>query len=153
MKSLFGIVLPLALLASLPLRAELPAGPGRPETEKLCKNCHEIEKSVSLRQDRQAWEATLAKMKALGTRGTDAEFGAVLDYLAKHFPAGELAPLNINKATAIELESRLSLRRSQAAAVLAYRAKQGKIKDLEDLKSIPGLDPEKIAARKDQIVF
>jgi competence protein ComEA len=143
----------LFLLFSSNLWAQLPEGPGREETEKLCQSCHDLARSVSLRQDRAGWQATLNKMVAFGTKGTDREFALILDYLAKHFPAEELPPVNVNKAAAIELESRLSLRRSQAAAIIAYRAKNGKFKSIEDLKKVPGVDAEKIEAKKDRIVF
>ncbi|MGH9658719.1 MAG: ComEA family DNA-binding protein [Bryobacteraceae bacterium] len=142
----------MALFAAS-LWAQLPEGPGRAETENLCKNCHELARSVSRRQDRDGWQITLNKMVALGTKGTDQEFALILDYLAKNFPADEIPPLNVNEAAAIELESRLSLRRSQAAAVIAWRAKNGKFKSVEDLKKVPGVDAEKIEARKERIVF
>jgi competence protein ComEA len=141
------------VLFSANLWAQLPEGPGREETERLCHSCHDLARSVSRRQDRDGWQATLNKMVAFGTKGTDREFALILDYLAKHFPAEELPPVNVNKAAAIELESRLSLRRSQAAAIIAYRAKNGKFKSIEDLKKVPGVDAEKIEAKKDRIVF
>ena len=83
----------------------------------------------------------------------DEEFGAILKYLAKNFPAEELPKLNVNKATAIELESRLTLTRSQAAAILQHRAKKGPFKSIEDLKKVPGLDAAKIEAKKDRLAF
>lgn len=141
------------LLFSANLWAQLPDGPGRAETERLCQNCHELSRSVSRRQDRAGWQATLNKMVAFGTKGTDQEFALILDYLSKNYPAEELPSVNVNKAPAIELESRLSLRRSQAAAVIAYRNKNGSFKSIEDLKKVPGLDVEKIEAKKDRIVF
>jgi len=148
-----AILLATLLVVPAELRAQLPEGPGRAETEKVCKGCHEVERSVSLRQDRDGWQTTLGKMVALGTKGTDAELAAILDYLARNFPAEEVPPVNVNKAAAIELESRLSLRRSQAAAVIAYRAKNGDFKSIEDLKKVPGIDSDKIEAKKDRIVF
>jgi len=141
------------VLFSSNLWAQLPEGPGRAETERLCQNCHDLARAVSRRQDRDGWQATLDKMVAFGTRGTDQEFALILDYLSKHFPAEELPPINVNKATAIELESRLSLRRSQAAALISYRTKNGKFRSIEDLKKVPGVDAEKIEAKKDRIVF
>ena len=66
------------------LWAQLPEGPGRAELEKLCKNCHELARAVSRRQDRDGWQVTLHKMVALGTKGTDQEFALILDYLAKN---------------------------------------------------------------------
>jgi len=59
----------------------------------------------------------------------------------------------VNRATAIELESRLSLRRSQAAAVIEYRAKHGPFKSIEDLKKVPGIDSVKIDVKKDILEF
>lgn len=132
---------------------QFPEGPGRDETVRLCKGCHELERSISRRQDRDGWQTTLTKMAALGTKGTDQEFALILDYLAKHYAADEVPPVNVNQATAIELESRLALKRSQAAAVIAYRAKNGRFKSIDELKRVPGVDGEKIEARKDRIVF
>lgn len=144
--------LPSFLLAAT-LWAQLPEGPGREETERLCKGCHELARSVSRRQDRDGWQTTLTKMVALGTKGTDQEFAVILDYLTKNYPAEEVPPVNVNEAAAIELESRLSLRRSQAAAIIAYREKHGKFKSIEGLKKVPNVDAEKIEAKKDRIVF
>src|SRR5262245_1439271 len=61
--------------------AQLPEGPGKAETQKLCSSCHELAKSVSIRQDREGWQSTLDKMMKLGVKGTDQEFAAILDYL------------------------------------------------------------------------
>jgi len=135
------------------LYAQLPDGPGRAETEKLCKQCHELARSVSLRQDRDGWNNTMTKMVAFGMKGTDSDFALVIDYLVKNFPAEEVPKVNVNKASAIELESGLTLRRSQAAAIIAYRAKHGNFKTLNDLKMVPSLDVAKIEAKKDRIAF
>ena len=80
-----GVVL-LALLAQ-GAWGQLPDGAGKAETEKLCSQCHEIERSISLRQDRAGWATTLDKMVALGAAPTEKETTAVIDYLAAHFPA------------------------------------------------------------------
>ena len=133
--------------------AQLPDGPGRAEVERLCKQCHELARSISPRQDREGWGTTMTKMVAFGMKGSEQEFALVVDYLAKHFPADDVPKVNVNKATAIQLESGLSLKRSQAAAVLAYRAKNGDFKSLDDLKKVPLIDAEKIEAKKDRIVF
>jgi competence protein ComEA len=133
--------------------AQLPDGPGKAETEKLCSQCHELARSISLRQDRTGWEATVDKMVTLGAKTTDKETGAVIDYLAAHFAAEEAPRINVNKARAIELESGLTLRRSQAAAIVEYRSKNGPFKSIEDLKKVPGIDAAKIEAAKDRMVF
>lgn len=132
---------------------QLPDGPGKAETVKLCSQCHEIERSVSLRQGREGWQVTIDKMVVMGAQGTDKEWAAVLDYLVKNYAADEVPKLNVNKATAIEFESALSLKRSEAAAVIQYRAKNGDFKSIEDLKKVPGIDTAKIDSKKDRLTF
>ena len=145
--------LALLLLAALPLQANLPEGPGRQEAEKLCLGCHDMAQSVSLRQDRNGWAATIMKMVGFGVKGTDDELLTLVDYLAEHFPAGQLPPIDVNSARAIQLESRLSLKRSEAAAILRYRKDRGKFDSLKDLLEVPGIDAGKIKAKKDSLIF
>lgn len=152
MKSIFSITA-FAVLTACAGWAQLAEGPGREETAKRCVGCHEVERSVSLRQDRAAWDATITKMIAFGMKLTPEERTAILDYLSSKYPAGELAPVNVNKASAIEMESRLNLKRSQAAAVIAWRKENGNFKSIEDLKKVPNIDADKIESRKDRIVF
>ena len=151
MKTVFLFTFLVVSAASI--YAQLPDGPGRAETEKLCKQCHEVARSVSLRQDRDGWNNTMTKMAAFGMKGSDSDFALVVDYLVKNFPAEAVPRVNVNKASAIELESGLTLRRSQAAAIIAYRAKHGNFKTLDDLKMVPSLDGDKIQAKKDRIAF
>ncbi len=143
----------LAACVATPGAAELPEGPGREETERLCQGCHDIGQSVSLRQDRNGWAATLTKMVGLGVKATDHELLRMVDYLAEHYPAETIPPLNINKARAIQLESRLSLKRSEAAVILRYRKEKGPFRTIDDLLAVPGIDVAKIEERKDRIVF
>jgi competence protein ComEA len=133
--------------------AQLPPGPGKAETEKLCGTCHEIERSIAPRQDRVGWKTTIDKMVNLGANGTEKEFEAVLNYLATNYPAAEIPKLNVNTARAIEFESTFGLPRSQAALVIAHREKNGPFKSLEDLKKVKGVDVAKIEAKKDRLAF
>jgi competence protein ComEA len=133
--------------------AQLPDGAGKAETQKLCSQCHELARSVSLRQDREGWQTTMNKMVALGTKGSEEDLRAVFEYLVKNFPADEVPPINVNKARAIELESGLTLRRSEAAAIIQYREKNGPFKSIDDLKKVPGVDAAKLEAKKDRLVF
>jgi competence protein ComEA len=145
-------LLTLALLAS-GAWAQLPDGPGRAETERVCSQCHELARSISLRQDRAGWQATVDKMVSLGAKATDKETGAVIDYLAAHFAAEDVPRINVNKARAIDLESGLTLRRSEAAAIIEYRTKNGPFQSIDDLKKVPGIDAAKIEAKKDRLTF
>ena len=144
-----------ALIALLATQAwaVLPDGPGKAETEKLCVQCHDLAKTVSVRQDRNGWGVTMTKMVALGAKFSTQDFNTILEYLTENFPAEELPPVNVNKARAIQLESRLSLKRSEAAKILRYRKEHGDFKSIEDLKNVSGVDFAKIEAKKDSLVF
>jgi len=74
------------LLAAAAAWAQLPDGPGKVETERICTQCHDLARSISLRQDRAGWQATMDKMVTLGAQGEDQELKAVVDYLAAHYP-------------------------------------------------------------------
>jgi competence protein ComEA len=152
MRSVSRWSISLALFGAAAL-AQLPAGPGKAETEKLCGTCHEVERSIAPRQDRAGWKTTIDKMVALGANGSEKEFEVVLDYLSKNYPAPEFQRLNVNTARAIELESTLGLPRSQAAKVIEYREKNGPFKSINDLKKVPGVDVAKIEAKKDRLAF
>jgi competence protein ComEA len=132
---------------------QLPDGPGKEEARKLCAGCHELEKSFSTRQDRAGWQTTIQKMVSYGMKASEAEIAAVLEYAARNFPADEVPMIKVNEAKAIELESGLSLKRSQAAAIIQYREKHGPFKNIDDLKKVPGIDAAKIEAKKDRLIF
>ena len=149
-----SISIAILLVVVSPISAQvLPDGPGKAETEKVCSKCHELSRSVSQRQSRDGWEVTIDKMVSFGAEASDKELDAIADYLSKNFSSAALPKLNVNKAEAIEFESRLSLPRSQAAAIVEYRTKNGNFKTIEDLKKVPGVDAAKIEAKKDKIAF
>ena len=131
----------------------LPDGPGKAATVRVCGKCHSPERAASLHQKRSAWEDTMVKMMKLGAEGTDEEFEAVLSYLSTHFGPDTPGPININKATAVDLESALVLRRSQAKAILDYRAQNGNFKSIDDLRNVPGIDFKKIQAKSSRLEF
>jgi competence protein ComEA len=144
----FGLVLGLCTTAA----AQLPDGAGKDAVLKVCGSCHQPERSASVRLTREGWEEVIADMIKRGAKGTDEEFGVVLEYLAKNFLGEAPRPLNINRATNIELESVAGLTRKEAAAVIAYLDTIGVCKSLDELKKVPGLDYKKIEARKDFVV-
>jgi competence protein ComEA len=152
MRSVFRLSISAALFAAAAF-AQLPDGPGKAETQKVCSQCHEIARSVSLRQDRAGWQTTINKMVDLGADATNAELGAVLNYLSTRFPADSVPRINVNTCRAIDLEAGISLRRSQAAAVIAYREKNGPFHSVEDLKKVPGIDAATVDAKKDRLTF
>ena len=143
----------LTVFAGLLSAQELPEGAGREQTVKLCSQCHELARSISLRQDRDGWTTTMNKMVAFGMKGTPHDLSLILDYLTKTYPPEEVPRVNVNTASAIEMEAGLSLRRSQAAALIAHREKHGPFKSLADLKKVSVLDAAKLDEKKHRIAF
>ena len=143
----------LTLASAAAFAQNLPEGHGRAETLKFCTQCHELARSISPRQDREGWNQTLTKMTAFGMRTKQDEYAAMLEYLAKQYPAEDVPRVNVNTARAIDLEATLSLRRSQARQVLEYREKHGAFKSLADLKKVPSLDAAKLDEKRDRILF
>jgi competence protein ComEA len=140
-------------LLTSPVLAELPPGKGHDETMKVCGKCHSPEQAASLKQSKTGWEETISKMVNLGSEGTDEEYESVLNYLVKNFGPEAPKPINLNKATGVELEATLGLTRAESSAVLEYRTDKGNFKELEDLKSVPGLDFKKVEAKKARLAF
>jgi competence protein ComEA len=133
--------------------AQLPEGPAKELVERVCGNCHDSDKATSEHLSREDWKKTIVKMVESGAEATDAEFDAILDYLEKNFGPKPVKPLNVNKATAVELEGVLTISRAQAEAIIQYREKKGDFKSLDDLKKVPGLDAAKVEAKKQRLAF
>ena len=135
--------------AMLAAQTVLPDAPGKDITVKVCAGCHAAETVASARHTPEGWRDVIAKMVAAGAMGTEQELETVFQYLSTQFPAEAQKALNLNTATAIDLESVAGLLRKEAAALIAHREKNGPCKKLEDLKKIAGVDYKKIEARKE----
>jgi competence protein ComEA len=149
------IIAPLAmtLVFAAAATAELPPGPGREETIRTCSRCHSPELATSEHQTRDQWQVTISKMANLGAQANDNEFEAILDYLSSHFGPAAAQPVNINKATAVEIECVLEITRSESKAIVQYRQQHGAFKSIDDLSRVPGLDFTKVTARKSLVLF
>jgi competence ComEA-like helix-hairpin-helix protein len=93
----------------------------------------------------------------MGDRGAQAsakELDEIADYLAANFPKVEdPSKINVNKASANELEERLELTAKEAAAIVSYRERHGDFRAIGDLFLIYGVDGRKIQAAKDKLSF
>jgi competence protein ComEA len=142
----------VAVVHAASAQTKLPDAPGKDAMVRICGACHEAQRSASVRLTREGWQEVIAKMVALGAKGTDEELAQVLEYLATNFKGEALRPLNLNKATAVELESVAGLLRKEAAAWIAHRAKAGPCTSLDDFKKVPGVPYKKITDRRDRLV-
>jgi hypothetical protein len=84
----FSLALPLAtaMAQAASNSPQLPDGPGKATTQKICSGCHAAEIVIGRHETKDGWEQIVAKMVDHGANGTDDEFNEVIDYLAAHFP-------------------------------------------------------------------
>ena len=90
---------------------DLPAGPGRETTIRLCKSCHPLDKVVGVRRSNKEWIAVVEKMVTQGAEGTTDELNESIDYLTDQYGK----PVNVNAATAAELVDALGIDPADAA--------------------------------------
>ncbi|MEO8048938.1 MAG: helix-hairpin-helix domain-containing protein [Acidobacteriota bacterium] len=163
MKTLAGIPLLLLALSLAPVARgqDLPPGEGRETLQKVCTQCHDIESIPRLRYSREDWSNLVYSMKDMGADATGPELEQIVDYLAKNFgksaaPAATAAAatkVNVNSATAKEIETGLGVTTKDSEAIVAYRIKNGNFKDIDALSKVDGVDAAKIQAAKDKIAF
>jgi competence ComEA-like helix-hairpin-helix protein len=87
-------------------------------------------------------------MVGRGAELSEPEIVDVTAYLAKYF-----GQVNVNTAAAAQLEEALGLTEKEAQAIVSYRGQNGDIKGLDQLKSVPGVSPDKIQAKATAIAF
>jgi competence protein ComEA len=136
---------PSAILAE----GELPAGEGSETFVRICSACHEVENATETRHTRDEWKGVLTKMVDRGALVTDEDAKVIVDYLTAHFGK----ELNLNKATAQEVESFLKVSAEESTAIVYFRETNGHFKSWEDLSTVPGLDVKKIEDKKDTVTF
>ena len=155
----FGWVLTgtAALLSGWLLLAMTPAIGQQTATEattpeaavvKICASCHGMELVTDTPRDYDAWHDTVQKMIDRGARGTQEEFGLVMDYLFQN-----MTPVDVNHSDADMLMGVLHTDEKVAQAIIARRTSRP-FKDLADLEgSIQGLDKAVLDAKKRMIFF
>lgn len=210
----------------------LPDGPGKDVFAKVCSGCHGLDRIVSQKRAGDAWQRTVTEMRAKGADGTEADFEAIVNYLAKNFGPGDGAPatpavmpdgpgkqfilsqctachkpehftqyhhtppewqaivarmgarvpaatkadldavekyfvtnypkveaatdpnkVNMNKATAKEMETRLNLTAAEAEAIVHYREEHGDFKEWRDMLIIYGVNGKRVQALQEKMAF
>jgi competence ComEA-like helix-hairpin-helix protein len=134
--------------------AELPDGAGKDILLRACVGCHKAEEFLSYRHTKDEYQAIVQRMGQRGARASGEELDIIADYLAKNFlKAEDPNKINVNKATAKEIEIGLSLTAKEADAIVGYRERHGEFHVWGDLLVIYGVDGKKIEAAKERMSF
>jgi competence ComEA-like helix-hairpin-helix protein len=126
----------------------LPEGKGKAAFLRACVGCHEIDVATRSRYTETGWRQMVNTMVERGAELSEPEIVDVTAYLSKNF-----GKANVNKATAAQLEEALGLTEKEAQAIVSDREQNGDIKSLDQLKSVPGVSPDKIEAKAAAIAF
>ena len=121
---------------------------GKAAFERACVGCHQIEVATNSRYTETGWRQMVNTMVQRGAELSPSEIVNVTAYLSKNF-----GKLNVNTAAAAQLEETLGLTEKEAQAIVSYREQNGDIKSLDQLKSVPGVSPDKIQAKAEAIAF
>jgi competence protein ComEA len=133
------------------VKQQLPDGPGKDPFKRVCSQCHGPEIVIGKGRTLEEWGDLVVKMVEKGAKGTEDDFNDAVDYLAKNFPPPP--KIQVNKATAKDLENGLDLSAKEAEAIVRYREAKGDFKSTEDLKKVPGIDSKKIEEKKNRLLF
>jgi competence protein ComEA len=128
----------------------LPDGPGKETFEMVCSMCHSPTAVIGKQGTRQWWQSKVTEMLQESTDIPASDVDTIVAYLAKNFP---IVKVNVNKASAKDLETGLELTARESEAIVSYREAKGSFKSLDDLKKVPGLDAVKIESKKDRLDF
>src|SRR5580700_8065355 len=133
---------------------QLPPGPGKDILANTCSGCHLLTVVTVQRKTEDQWTDSVIEMRSRGAQASDEDLITLVAYLVKNFgPESAPARVNINTASAIEIAGALGISQDQANAIVDFREKNGKFKDAEAVKKVPGVDAAKIDAAKAQLDF
>ena len=148
---------------SLCAQDDLPEGKGKETLENTCTECHGLDKALGqLRSERQ-WRAIAVRMRSKGATMSDDELKRLVEYLSQNFGAVEegepksasvtkrAGKVNVNKASAKEIETVLELRPAEAEAIVRYREANGPFREWPDLAKADGIEKSRIEAVKGRI--
>jgi len=129
----------------------LPPGPGKVEVGSVCVECHSLTNIRRQRLSRDEWTSELSDMLDRGAKANDDQVAVILDYLTLNF--GKDSKIRVNTAPMVEFKAVLALTAAEAGAIVAYRDTNGNFHQLSDLLKVPGVDGDKIEAKKDLLEF
>lgn len=129
--------------------ANFPEAPGREVFQAVCSACHLPSKVLDKQWTRAEWKDKVLEMLQEEPDVSEMERGQIVEYLARNFAKR----VNVNKATAGEIEVGLEISSKDAAAIVSYRESSGGFKSLDDLKKVPGLDARLVESNKRRVEF
>ena len=153
MKSLmlFTVAIACGLILSVDVATGSQQADGSKNGEEVflnrCGSCHGTERALVAPRTRKGWEGVLAEMANMGAQLETGEQEAVLAFLTERHGL-----VNVNTANAEELVG-LGLSKKDADSIGPYRSEHGPFADFAALRSVPGLDVDRLNAVRERVAF
>ena len=146
------------LVLTAAAQSNLPDGPGKSVVEKVCSGCHAFTVITQVHATKEHWEAVVEETWS-HTRGRAGKRRRLDKEWSPTSPPTLARPTSRVKGQRQQGHGRGSFarrcrcpRRAQNA-IVQHRTKNGSFKNLEALKSVPGIDVKRIDEKKDWIEF
>jgi competence ComEA-like helix-hairpin-helix protein len=148
---LFTVAIACGLLLSVDVATGSQQADGSKNGEEVflnrCGSCHGTERALVAPRTRKGWEGVLAEMANMGAQLETGEQEAVLAFLTERHGL-----VNVNTANAEELVG-LGLSKKDADSIGSYRSEHGPFADFAALRSVPGLDVDRLNAVRERVAF
>ena len=151
MKSVMLSIVAIACSLSVTLATGSQQADGSKNAEEVflnrCGSCHGTERALVAPRTRKGWEGVLAEMANMGAQLETGEQEAILAFLTERHGL-----VNVNTANAEELVG-LGLSEKDADIIGSYRTEHGPFADFAALRSVPGLDVDRLNAVRERVAF
>ena len=113
----------------------------------VCGRCHTTAVFIDKPRSWERWNDVFADMTRRGANGTDEQLERVTRFFLEN-----LTLVNVNTSAAEELAGVLGVNEEVAQAVIARRQQQ-RFSNIDQLRTIPGINQDKLRERKSRILF
>ena len=117
------------------------------DVKAVCTRCHTADTFLSTPRSWQRWNDVFRQMMERGATGTDSQLAGVTEYFLSN-----LTIINVNRSPADEIEWVLNASPSVRDFIVERRVNQ-KFTSLADLRSVPGIDQERLRRLEARILF
>jgi competence ComEA-like helix-hairpin-helix protein len=143
-----GVFLIAPLLKGRQEKAAQPEAKAQALVQRMCVSCHELDTVTAERRTQIGWQQNVEDMVSRGAQGSDQEMAELVAYLTKYY-----GKINVNTATVEQLRAFLELTEKEAQAIASYRDRNGKFKNIDQLKAVPNVNAGKLQEKRDLIAF
>ena len=148
---LFSVAIACSLSLSLEVASGAQQANGSKNGEEVflnrCGTCHGTERALVAPRTRKGWEAVTAEMVNNGMQLETGELEPMLAFLTEQHGL-----VNVNAANAADLVA-FGLSKKDGDTIVSYRSDHGPFADFATLRSVPGLDVNRLDAVRERLAF